>query len=45
VSKGTLRDVLLAMQEHGLVERDTDARFRLGDGLVTLGDAARRDGR
>ncbi len=42
VSKGTLRDVLLAMQEHGLVERDPDARFRLGPGLNELAEAARR---
>ncbi|HUQ42614.1 MAG TPA: helix-turn-helix domain-containing protein [Candidatus Limnocylindrales bacterium] len=43
VSKGTLRDVLLTLDAHGLVSRDADTRFRLGPELRTLADASTPD--
>jgi DNA-binding IclR family transcriptional regulator len=43
VSKGTLRDVLLTLDAHGLVVRDADTRFRLGPELRTLADASTPD--
>ena len=43
VSKGTLRDVLLALDAHGLVARDPDTRFRLGPELRALADASTPD--
>lgn len=43
VSKGSLRDVLLALDAHGFVARDPDARFRLGPELRALADASAPD--
>lgn len=43
VSKGTLRDVLLTLDAHGLVVRDPDTRFRLGPELRSLADASTPD--
>jgi DNA-binding IclR family transcriptional regulator len=43
VSKGTLRDILLTLDAHGLVVRDPDTRFRLGPQLRTLADASSPD--
>lgn len=43
VSKGTLRDVLLTLDAHGLVARDPDSRFRLGPGLRALAAASTPD--
>jgi DNA-binding IclR family transcriptional regulator len=43
VSKGTLRDVLLTLDAHGLVARDPDTRFRLGPELRSLADASTPD--
>src|SRR3954467_9542417 len=43
VSKGSLRDVLLALDAHGLVARDPDTRFRLGPELRALADASAPD--
>jgi DNA-binding IclR family transcriptional regulator len=43
VSKGTLRDVLLTLDAHGLVVRDPDTRFRLGPELRALADASTPD--
>jgi DNA-binding IclR family transcriptional regulator len=43
VSKGSLRDVLLALDAHGLVARDADTRFRLGPELRALADASTPD--
>ena len=43
VSKGTLRDVLLTLNAHGLVVRDPDARFRLGPELRSLAAASTPD--
>jgi DNA-binding IclR family transcriptional regulator len=39
-SKGTVRDVLLTLRHYQLVERDHEARFRLGAGLRVLSSAA-----
>jgi DNA-binding IclR family transcriptional regulator len=43
VSKGTLRDILLTLDAHGLVVRDPDTRFRLGPALRALADASSPD--
>lgn len=43
ISKGTMRDVLLTLDAHGLVARDTDSRFRLGPELRTLAHAGSPD--
>ena len=43
VSKGTLRDVLLTLDAHGLVVRDPDTRFRLGPELRSLANASTPD--
>ena len=43
VSKGSLRDVLLALDAYGLVSRDPDTRFRLGPELRALADASAPD--
>ena len=43
ISKGTMRDVLLALDAHGLVARDADTRFRLGPELRTLAHASTPD--
>lgn len=43
VSKGSLRDVLLALDAHGLVARDADTRFRLGPELRALAEASAPD--
>ena len=43
VSKGTLRDILLTLDRHGLVVRDPDTRFRLGPALRALADASTPD--
>lgn len=43
VSKGTLREILLTLCEHGIVVRDPDARFRVGPELRTLANAAAPD--
>lgn len=43
VSKGSLRDVLLALDAHGLVARDPDTRFRLGPELRALAEASAPD--
>ncbi len=43
ISKGTLRDVLLTLDAHGLVTRDADTRFRLGPELRTLAHASTPD--
>lgn len=43
ISKGTLRDVLLTLDAHGLVVRDADTRFRLGPELRALADASTAD--
>ncbi len=40
LSKGTVRDILVTLQHHGLVERDEETRrYRLGYGLLELGAA------
>ena len=43
VSKGSLRDVLLALDSYGLVARDPDTRFRLGPELRALAEASAPD--
>jgi DNA-binding IclR family transcriptional regulator len=43
VSKGTLRDILLTLEAHGLLVRDPDTRFRLGPQLRALADATTPD--
>lgn len=43
ISKGTMRDVLLTLDAHGLVARDADSRFRLGPELRTLAHASTPD--
>ena len=43
VSKASLREILLTLGRHGLVERDADLRFTLGPEVQRLADAPRRD--
>lgn len=43
ISKGTMRDVLLTLDAHGLVARGADTRFRLGPELRTLANASTPD--
>lgn len=41
IHKGTARDILLTLQQHGLVDRDVvSARYRLGSGAARLAQAA-----
>ncbi|MBX5490141.1 MAG: IclR family transcriptional regulator [Chloroflexi bacterium] len=45
LNKATVRDILLTLEHHGLVERDTaTARFRLGAGLNRFAAAVARAG-
>jgi DNA-binding IclR family transcriptional regulator len=45
LNKATVRDILLTLEHHGLVERDpSTTRFRLGYGLYAFAGALRQDG-
>jgi DNA-binding IclR family transcriptional regulator len=39
VPKGTMRSILLTLDQHGFVQRDADQRFRIGPQLRALADA------
>src|SRR5215210_3948365 len=44
LNKATVREILLTLEHHGLVERDASARFRLGYGLYAYAGALRQGG-